>query len=53
VVVDAAAERGDWVSALASLGFREERPLVRMYYGGGHATGRTELQYAIFGPEFG
>jgi GNAT superfamily N-acetyltransferase len=53
VVVDAAAERGDWVSALASLGFREERPLIRMYHAGARAAGRPERQLAIFGPEFG
>jgi GNAT superfamily N-acetyltransferase len=53
MVVDAGAERGEWVGALASLGFREERPLIRMYKDAARAGGRPELQLAIFGPEFG
>jgi GNAT superfamily N-acetyltransferase len=51
--VDADAERADWLSALAGLGFREQRPLVRMYRGATQAPGRPDLQLAILGPEFG
>jgi GNAT superfamily N-acetyltransferase len=53
-VVDAPARLGDWVAALSSLGFREERPLIRMFHRGGEGgLGHPEPQYAIFGPEFG
>jgi GNAT superfamily N-acetyltransferase len=52
VIVDA-AERDDWLPAVRALGFREQRPLIRMYRHGGRAPGRPELQHAIFGPEFG
>jgi len=52
VVLDASADRAEWRAALEADGFREERPLVRMYR---HARppGRPEHQLAIFGPEFG
>lgn len=53
VIVDAAADPEGWLAALHALGFREERPLVRMYRGDVPAPGRPERQYAILGPEFG
>jgi GNAT superfamily N-acetyltransferase len=53
VIVDVAADRADARAALGALGFREQRPLIRMYRGGGRAPGRPDLQVAIFGPEFG
>lgn len=53
LIVDVAADREDWVAAAAGLGFREQRPLIRMYRGGGGPPGRPDLQLAIFGPEFG
>jgi GNAT superfamily N-acetyltransferase len=53
VIVDAAADHADWLESLRGLGFREHRPLMRMYRGGALPPGRPELQLAIFGPEFG
>jgi len=42
-----------WLSALTKRGFREQRPLIRMYRGGAQPPGRPDLQLAILGPEFG
>ena len=42
-----------WLSTLAQMGFREQRPLIRMYRGGAEPPGRPDLQLAILGPEFG
>jgi GNAT superfamily N-acetyltransferase len=53
VIVDVAAERADWMAAVGALGFREQRPLVRMYRGGGPVPGQPDRQFALFGPEFG
>lgn len=53
VVVDTPADREDWLAALRAAGFREQRPLARMYRAGARPPGRPELQLAIFGPEFG
>jgi GNAT superfamily N-acetyltransferase len=53
VIVDANAESADWMAVVGALGFQEQRPLIRMYRGGGRAPGRPERQFAIFGPEFG
>jgi hypothetical protein len=53
VVVDATADRDDWLLALRELGFAEERPLTRMYRGAPPATTGAERLVAIFGPEFG
>jgi len=53
VIVDAAVHHTDWLESLRGLGFREHRPLMRMYRGGARAPGRPDLQLAIFGPEFG
>jgi hypothetical protein len=47
-----APERPEWRSALAELGFREQRPFTRMYRGG-RPRSRPEQSYAVFGPEFG
>jgi GNAT superfamily N-acetyltransferase len=52
VVVDASTDRPEWRAALEADGFREERPLVRMYRDA-RPPGRPEHQLAIFGPEFG
>ena len=43
-------EFNEW---LASLGFVEQRPLIRMYKGTNRFPGSPKLQYAILGPEFG
>lgn len=42
----------EWRSALAGLGFREQRPFTRMYRGAPPRS-RPEQSYAVFGPEFG
>jgi hypothetical protein len=52
VVLDASADRPEWRAALEADGFREQRPLVRMYRECS-PPGRPEMQLAIFGPEFG
>jgi hypothetical protein len=41
------------MAAVGALGFREQRPLVRMYRGGGPVPGQPDRQFALFGPEFG
>jgi GNAT superfamily N-acetyltransferase len=52
VIVDVSAEDPGWLAAVRALGFTEQRPLVRMYRGDAH-PGSPDLQFAIFGPEFG
>ena len=52
VVIDAPVDRPEWRAALEADGFREQRPLVRMYRSA-PPPGRPEHQLAIFGPEFG
>src|SRR5687767_11750255 len=43
VIVDVAADRAEARTALEALGFREQRPLLRMYRDGVRAPGRPEL----------
>jgi GNAT superfamily N-acetyltransferase len=43
----------DWLTALGSLGFRDERPFTRMYLGVARPEARPALEAAVFGPEFG
>lgn len=52
LVVDARAEPA-FLRALAELGFREERPLTRMYLRSAAPRPPMLLQRAVFGPEFG
>jgi GNAT superfamily N-acetyltransferase len=52
LIVDAVA-LPSWLDALASLGFREQRPLTRMYRGGQDDPGRPRAVLAIAGPELG
>jgi GNAT superfamily N-acetyltransferase len=52
LVIDARADPR-WLAALGGLGFREQRPLTRMYLGGERPHARPELEPAILGPEFG
>jgi GNAT superfamily N-acetyltransferase len=42
-----------WLAALGDLGFREQRPLTRMYLGEARPPARPEHELAILGPEFG
>ena len=53
VIVDASAEVPGWIPALEAMGFREQRPLYRMYRHGARPPGDPKRQLAIFGPEFG
>jgi GNAT superfamily N-acetyltransferase len=53
VVVDAPADRPDWLALLREFGFEEKRPLVRMFRGGVRPPGLPERVWAICGPEFG
>jgi GNAT superfamily N-acetyltransferase len=52
LILDARAEPR-WLAALGELGFREARPLVRMYLGPARPPARPELEPVILGPEFG
>ena len=42
-----------WLATLGALGFREERPLTRMYLGDARPAALPERESAILGPEFG
>jgi ribosomal protein S18 acetylase RimI-like enzyme len=47
-------QRSDALTAwLASIGFTEQRPLIRMFRGDNRYPGCTRKQFAILGPEFG
>ncbi len=52
VVIDVPRFDEEWLSWLKSIGFVEERPLLRMFRRGHRHPGRPERQYAIAGPEF-
>jgi hypothetical protein len=52
LILDARADPR-WLAALGERGFREERPLTRMYLGDARPRSRPELEPAILGPEFG
>ena len=51
-VVDVPVEPAGWVSSLDALGFRVQRPLIRMATGTARLPGDAS-QFAILGPEFG
>lgn len=53
VIIDAPAQHDAWIGWLASVGFREQRRLVRMYRGSNRYPGSPEKQFAILGPELG
>ncbi len=53
VVMDALHHTPQWLEWLSSLGFEEQRPLIRMYRGPNAYPGIPERQFAILGPEFG
>jgi GNAT superfamily N-acetyltransferase len=50
--IDAPRLDNEWVAWLASVGFAEERPFVRMFLEGHKHPGIPFRQYAIGGPEF-
>ena len=53
VVLDSLHHSDEWTAWLASLGFKEQRPLIRMFRGTNHHPGQPQNQFAILGPEFG
>lgn len=52
-LLDAAPHDAAWLRWLGSIGFTEQRPLIRMYRGSNRFPGEPEHQFAILGPEFG
>ncbi|MFN8572125.1 MAG: GNAT family N-acetyltransferase [Gemmatimonadaceae bacterium] len=52
-VLDISRHSREWVDWIASLGFRELRPFMRMCHGHVPAIGAPARQWAVFGPEFG
>lgn len=53
VVLDALHHTPAWIQWLSSIGFEEQRPLIRMYRGSNQFPGIPEKQFAILGPELG
>lgn len=53
VVMDVLHHTPEWKLWLSSIGFEEQRPLIRMYRGTNTYPGIPEKQFAILGPEFG
>ena len=53
VLIDAPEHTPSWIGWLESIGFRRERPFMRMYRGMPPPTAIPEFQFAIAGPEFG
>ena len=52
-VIDSASEAPEWRQFLEQIGFREQRPYVRMFRGGRGMSGMRREEFAILGPEFG
>jgi GNAT superfamily N-acetyltransferase len=52
-VVDAPVGQPLWTQSLEALGFRQQRPLIRMARGAGDIPGDPSRQFAVLGPEFG
>lgn len=52
-VLDVRQQQTNWLRWLTTLGFAEQRPLIRMHRGPLHFPGEIETQFAILGPEFG
>jgi GNAT superfamily N-acetyltransferase len=53
LLIDVPVHAEEWRSVLSELGFREQRPLLRMLRHGARPPGDPRLQMAILGPEFG
>jgi GNAT superfamily N-acetyltransferase len=53
VIIDALPNSSGWTNWLASIGFTNQRPLIRMYRGTNAHPGIPANQFAILGPEFG
>ena len=52
-VVDVGPGQSSWQQGLEALGFRFQRPLIRMARGSGGIPGDPTQQFAVLGPEFG
>jgi GNAT superfamily N-acetyltransferase len=52
-ILDASRHDLGWRSWLESVGFKEQRPFIRMFYGANPHPGLPEKQFAILGPELG
>jgi hypothetical protein len=53
LLLDVPARADEWRGALEQMGFREKRPLLRMFRHGVGPSGDSSAQRAILGPEFG
>jgi creatinine amidohydrolase/Fe(II)-dependent formamide hydrolase-like protein/ribosomal protein S18 acetylase RimI-like enzyme len=53
VLIDATLDDPAWLAWLASLGFAEQRPFIRMLRGEAAHSGEAALRFAVAGPEFG
>ena len=52
-ILDASRHDAEWARWLESIGFKEQRPFIRMFCGNNCYPGSPDKQYAILGPEFG
>ena len=52
-IIDASHCETGWRSWLESIGFREQRPFIRMFYRDNPYPGLPPKQFGILGPEFG
>lgn len=52
-LIDATHHEADWLRWLESIGFKQQRPFIRMFRGDAQRPGTPEKQFAILGPEFG
>jgi ribosomal protein S18 acetylase RimI-like enzyme len=52
-IMDATVENDAWSLFLETVGFRQQRPYIRMYRGGTPPFGQPRRQFAVLGPEFG
>lgn len=53
ICVDAFRHSREWLMWLQAIGFEEQRPFTRMYYGANEFAGMPHHQFGILGPEFG
>lgn len=53
VILDALHFEAEWIKWLSSIGFKKQRPFIRMYRGSNSFQCIPENQFAILGPEFG
>lgn len=52
-ILDATHHNVEWLQWLGAVGFKEQRPFIRMFRGQAPRFGLLENQFAIPGPEFG